>query len=76
MQEQNWDYLFIRSENGRPRYINGHEIPNWQEGPALPDAVKLLVWKGWKPVATPLTFTGVGNPMLKLSFIFRRPKNQ
>ena len=42
MQEQNWDYLFMRSEDGRPRYINGQEIPNWQEGPALSDAVKHL----------------------------------
>jgi len=74
MQEQNWDYLFIRNQDGRPRYINGQEIPNWQEGPTLPDAVKHLIWKGWKPVATPLTVVGVGNPMLKLSLIFRRRK--
>lgn len=76
MQEQNWDSLFVRSEDGRPRYINGKEIPNWQDGPTLPEAVKHLIWKGWKPVATPLTVAGVGNPMLRLSLIFRRRKKQ
>ena len=76
MQEQNWDYMFVRSEEGRPRYINGKEIPNWQEGPTLPEAVKHLFWKGWQPVGTPLSAAGVGNPMLKLSLVFRRRKKQ
>jgi len=35
---QKWDYfsIVVDHENihdpGRPRYVNGHELPNWQQG--------------------------------------------
>ena len=40
-------YLFIRCEEKRPRYINGQELPNWQQGPTVSEAVFHLGQKGW-----------------------------
>ena len=57
MQKQSWDYLHIVSEQGRPRYVNGQEIPNWQQGPILFEAVNYLFGKGWEPVSNPWTPT-------------------
>ena len=53
MQRQKWDYLHIVSEEGRPRYVNGQEIPNWQKGPSLFEAVNHLFIKGWELVDNP-----------------------
>jgi hypothetical protein len=54
VQKQNWDYLHIVCEEGRPRYVNGQEIPNWQQGPTLWEAVRHLFRKGWELVDNPL----------------------
>ena len=43
----NWDYLHLVCEEGRPRYVNGQEIPNWQQGPTISEAVLYLSRKGW-----------------------------
>ena len=40
-------YLIIVCEEKRPRYINGQEIPNWQDGPSIREAVIYLSQKGW-----------------------------
>lgn len=40
-------YLRIRCEEKHPRYINGKEIPNWQQGPTVSEAVMFLSRKGW-----------------------------
>lgn len=40
-------YLIIRCEEKHPRYINGKEIPGWQQGPTIPEAVSCLSRKGW-----------------------------
>lgn len=70
---QKWEYLFLKSEDGRPRYVNGKEIPNWQAGPTLSDAVKHLMGKGWALMATPLIYLSyLDSPMSKYSLIFRR----
>jgi hypothetical protein len=53
MQKQNWVYLFVRGEEGRPRYVNGQEIPNWKEGPNLLGAMNHLIGKGWELVSHP-----------------------
>ena len=50
MPEQNWDWLVILCEEKRPRYINGKEIPNWQQGPYLWEVVNYLGSKGWEIV--------------------------
>ncbi len=43
------EYLFMRCEESRPRYINSQEIPNWQQGPTVVEAMNYLACKGWLP---------------------------
>jgi hypothetical protein len=45
---QSWDYLFMICEDGHPRSVNRQEIPNWQRGPSVLNAVKHLTLKGWE----------------------------
>ncbi len=76
---QKWDYLFIvvDSENvhdpGRPRYVNGQELPNWKQGQSIFGVMNQLQWQGWELVSG-----GLGYPIKKqLSqnpIIFKRPK--
>jgi len=47
MSTQNWGWLVISCEEKRPRYIDGEEIPNWQQGPTLFEVVNYLGGKGW-----------------------------
>ena len=48
--------LVIRCEEKRPRYINDKEIPNWQQGPTLAEAINYLNMKGWMLQADPSVF--------------------
>jgi len=68
MRKQNWDYLFVMGDEGRPRYVNGQEIPNWKEGPSIFDAMNHIIRKGWKLVSHPSALR-LGYPL-----IFRRHK--
>ena len=76
---QKWDYLYIvqDSENvhgpGRPRYVNGRELPNWKEGPDIFSVMNHLRWKGWEPVSFGLGYP-VKKPFKQLPMIFRRLK--
>jgi hypothetical protein len=73
MSKQNWDWLVILCEEKRPRYINGKEIPNWQQGPDLWEVVNYLGWKGWE-----LVFSVFGHSPFwfgKGKLTFRRLKN-
>ena len=75
MQQKNWDYLHIVCEEGRPRYVNRQEIPNWQQGPALWEVVNYLFRKGWELVddpSTPNSLVRAYHP--GISHHFRRPK--
>ena len=40
-------HLLMRCEEQHPRYINGKEIPDWQQGPTISEAVSYLSQKGW-----------------------------
>jgi hypothetical protein len=75
MQEQNWDYLHIVCEEGHPRYVNGQEIPNWQQGPTLVEVVNHLFWKGWERVANPLGPDLLWRFSQGIPYHFRRHKN-
>lgn len=72
---QNWDYLHIECDEGRPRYINHQEIPNWQHGLTLFEIVNHLYKHGWELVDNPLG----SNPLWRayrpsMPHHFRRPK--
>ena len=45
---QKWEYLLIVCEEERPRYVNGKEIPNWQQGATLFEIVNYLFRKDWE----------------------------
>jgi hypothetical protein len=47
MPKPNSGRLVIRCEDIRPRYINDQEIPNWQQGPSVLQAINYLAQKGW-----------------------------
>ena len=68
MSKQKWEYLFVMDNEGRPRYVNGQEIPNWKEGPTMSSAMNHLIGKGWKLVSHPSALR-LGYPL-----IFRRRK--
>jgi hypothetical protein len=70
MPKRNSDYLDMVCEQGRPRYVNGQEIPNWQQGPTIFGAANHLAWKGWELVLG-LSALWSGNGKLT----FRRLKN-
>lgn len=53
MPKPNSGQLVIRCEEKRPRFINGKEIPNWQDGPTVSEVVKHLTWKGWLLFSVP-----------------------
>ena len=75
MQEQSWDYLHIVFEDGRPRYVNGKEIPNWQQGPTVFHAVNYLLWNGWELVDNPLVVMPLWKAYRPERQHFRRPKS-
>ena len=76
---QKWDYLFIvvDSENihnpGRPRYVNGQELPNWQQGENIFGVMNKLRWKGWEPVSLSLGYP-IKKQLKQLPMVFRRLK--
>ena len=77
---QKWDYLFIVVDDahgtfgGRPRYVNGQELPGWKQGPHIFEVMNHLVWQGWESVPF-----GPGYPikkdLTKLPIVFRRLKS-
>ena len=47
MSKADRDWVVILYEEQHPRYVNGQEIPNWQQGLTLWDVVNYLGLKGW-----------------------------
>ncbi len=48
-----WEYLIVsfHEQNGwHARFINGHELENWQRGPQLHDVLDQLGGDGWELV--------------------------
>ncbi len=46
-----WEYLIVsfHEQNGwRARFVNGHELENWQRGPQLHDVLDQLGADGWE----------------------------
>jgi hypothetical protein len=36
------DWMVVECEEGHPRFVNGQEIPNWQQGPKILVAIQHL----------------------------------
>jgi hypothetical protein len=78
---QRWDYLSIvvdyEGNNflGRPRYVNGQELPNWEQGENILSVMNTLGWKGWELVSNLNAFLGFPAKKPKQqTLLFRRPK--
>jgi len=78
---QKWNYLFIvvDYENGnhvgRPRYVNGQELPNWKQGENIFGVINRLRWKGWEPASFGLGYPAKwGTKQTNQPMLFRRPK--
>jgi hypothetical protein len=65
MPKSNRNWLTVLCEAKRPRYIDGKEIPNWQQGPSLLETVNYLGAKGWMLLNGSALWVGQG----KLTFI-------
>jgi hypothetical protein len=78
---QKWDYLSIVVDHedihdpGRPQYVNGHELPNWQQGENIFGVVNKLGWKGWEPVSFGLGYPVKRQPK-QFPLLFRRLRAQ
>lgn len=47
---QKWEYLLVVAMDGRPRYIHGQELRDWQRGPNILDYLNQLGDQGWELV--------------------------
>ena len=79
MQEWNYLLIVVDHENlhdpGRPRYVNGKELPNWKQGENIFGVMNRLRWKGWEPVSFGLAFP-LRHQFKQQSLLFRRLKAQ
>jgi len=69
MSASKWEYLVLVSqlsgERVRPRFVNGKELENWDEGPGLPEYLNQLGDEGWE-----LASAATGSVLY-----FKRPKS-
>ena len=50
-RQASWEYLIVsfHEQNGwHARFVNGHELENWQHGPQLHDVLDQLGADGWE----------------------------
>ena len=77
---QKWDYLYIvvdyegNNYLGRPRYLNGQELPNWEQGETILSVMNKLGWKGWERVSNVFGLDFQAKKSKQQTLIFRRPK--
>ncbi len=45
---QKWEYLTVQLEEGKIRYANGRELPNWKRGPYYYDVLNQYGDQGWE----------------------------
>ena len=79
---QKWDYLYIvvdyEGSNylGRPRYVNGQELPDWEQGENIMAVINTLGWKGWERVPNGFGLDFRARKLRQQTLIFRRPRVQ
>ncbi len=37
----------LTEDASKPRFVDGHELPNWQEGPEMVEYIRQLKNEGW-----------------------------
>jgi hypothetical protein len=75
-RKEQWEYLLVSCQEyrgWRPRYVNGQELADWMQAPAIHDYVNQLGEEGWE-----LTSASSGQSLYGLTdrhqLYFKRPK--
>jgi hypothetical protein len=75
-KQTQWEYLVVsfHEQNGwHARFINGHELENWQRGPQLHDVLDQLGEDGWELINVVKSEPLYGT-MDRLQAFFKRSK--
>jgi hypothetical protein len=73
-----WQYMTWKvghpsdSDGGRVKYLDGRELPDWNRGPSLQQALDEAGWNGWELVTACYwtTASGLEDPI----YVFKRPR--
>jgi hypothetical protein len=74
-----WQYMMWKvghptdRDGGRVKYLNGEELPNWNNGPGLPSALNQAGADGWELVSVAYWTTGSVSALDDPLYIFKRP---
>jgi hypothetical protein len=71
-----WEYLVVsfHEQNGwHARFINGHELDNWQRGPQLHDVLDQLGEDGWELINV-VKGEALYGTMDRIQTFFKRPQ--
>jgi hypothetical protein len=79
---QKWRYLFVTCVNSgkgwRPRYVNGQELRNWEEGPFYHVFANQLGDRGWELVSSQDIITTPGQSrqdvIVAIRLVFKQPQ--
>ena len=75
-KQTQWEYLVVsfHEQNGwHARFINGHELDNWQHGPQLHDVLDQLGEDGWELINVVRSEALYGT-MDRIQAFFKRPR--
>ncbi len=75
-RQTKWEYLVVsfHEQNGwHARFINGHELENWQRGPQLHDVLDQLGEDGWELINVVKSEALYGT-MDRIQAFFKRPQ--
>lgn len=71
-----WEYQFVLCDMHDgiwyPRYVNGSELSNWEQGAVIYDYANHLGEEGWELVSVTCEPSRIGSPLYRL--VFKRPK--
>lgn len=72
-----WEYVFVTcdyaNDDWQPRYVNGEELRDWENGPPMYTFCNEMGNHGWEMVTLALTTTSQGST-LDYRLVFKRGK--
>lgn len=74
---QQWEYVFVTCEyandDWQPRFVNGEELRDWQDGPPMYAFTNEMGAHGWELVSVAVPSNGQGIAV-DIRLVFKRPK--